>query len=251
MKKSILALFVLLFLLILVCIYQKTYQIYAENNDNTITAVRTTSPMQPLESTAILPSTKKENTALKVETHKVVTVKSTPKEPQIAVEKKVPTTVTEVKAVKTISVPTIAPIKKSKEVKKKEITLSIPETKTQTKPTLQKENKSIGRKEPIKAMVPDTTETVPSKTTKEDYDLKEINSLMQALKDRDGALKNREELELRIQQLIKEALDNRFNAIAYMNKEELRLLDLQKELLNTRDIAYKKIGQTKTPTSGE
>jgi len=51
--------------------------------------------------------------------------------------------------------------------------------------------------------------------------------------------------------LIKKALDDRFKAIAYMNKEELRLLELQKELLNVRDIAYKKIGQTNTPTSGE
>ena len=89
-----------------------------------------------------------------------------------------------------------------------------------------------------------------AETTKK-QDLEEIDSLMEALKDRDSALKNRDELELRIQQLIKKALDNRFKAIAYMNKEELRLLELQKELLDNRDIAYKKIGQINTPKSGE
>ena len=249
MKKSILALFVLLFLFILMCVYQKTYQIYAKNNNNTITAVHTTSSIQPSESTVILPSIKKENTALKVETHKVVTIKSTPKEPHIAVEKKIPTTIPVVKAVKTVPVPKITSHKKSEEVKKKEITLSKPTPETKT--ALEKVNKPIGKKEPLKTMVPDTTVEQQKPSLKEDHDLKEIDSLMQALKDRDGALKDREELELRIQQLIKEALDNRFNAIAYMNKEELRLLDLQKELLNVRDIAYKKIGQTNTPTSGE
>lgn len=89
-----------------------------------------------------------------------------------------------------------------------------------------------------------------AKNTKK-QDLEEIDSLMEALKDRDTALKNRDELELHIQQLIKQALDDRFNAIAYMNKEELRLLKMQKELLAHRDIAYEKIGQINTPKLGE
>lgn len=88
-----------------------------------------------------------------------------------------------------------------------------------------------------------------AKNTKK-QDLEEIDSLMEALKDRDTALKNRDELELHIQQLIKQALDDRFNAIAYMNKEELRLLKMQKELLAHRDIAYEKIGQINTPKLG-
>jgi len=236
MKKSILALFVLLLIFILTCVYQKTYQIYAKTNDNTATTESATLPSQPSEPAAILPNTKKEDTVLKVETTKVIAIKSTPKEPEITALKKVIETATATKTIKAVPVETST--KKPEEVKKKEITL--------TKPTIEKESKTVTKKEPAKKTVP-----IASITVKEDHDLKEIDSLMQALKDRDIALKNREELELHIQQLIKKALDDRFKAIAYMNKEELRLLELQKELLNVRDIAYKKIGQTNTPTSGE
>ena len=246
MKKSILALFVLLFILILTCVYQKTYQIYAENNDNTTTTVSTTSPSKP---TAILPSPKKEDTVLKVETHKVIAVKPIPEEPKITVEKKVPTTAPVTKVVKAVSAPTVHSVKKPEEVKKKELALSKPIA--QTKPAPEKESKPVSKKEPVKTMVQDSTKTTPSTTVKENHDLEEIDSLMQALKDRNIALENRAKFELQIQQLITKALDDRFKAIAHMNREEIHLLYLQKELLKARDIAYEKIGQTNTPTSGE
>ncbi len=84
-----------------------------------------------------------------------------------------------------------------------------------------------------------------------DNDIAKIDTLVQALKEREVALKNRDEFELHIQQLINQALEDRSAAIAHMNQEELRLIELQKELLKTRDIAYDKIGQTNIPRSGE
>ena len=173
MKKYILALLVLLFLLILTCVYLKTSVFYEKNHDNTI-----------------LPIVKKETTALKVK------------------EKKT----------------------------EKEIVITKAETKVLPKP--------IAKQKPSPV-------TVPSPATTKPNDIEKIDSLMQALKERETAFKNRDEFELHLQELIKQALENRSTAIAHMNREELHLLELQKELLKTRDIAYDKIGQTNTPTSGE
>ena len=163
MKKSILALLVLLFLLILTCVYQKTYVLYEKYHDNTPT----------------------------ITTSHLLTVKK---------EKEIITSNREAEVLHKLM--------------------------TQQKPS---------------------TMTAPAKQN----DIEEIDTLMQALKERDGALRNRDEFELHLQELIKRALKNRSAAIAHMYQEELHLLELQKELIKTRDRAYDKIGQPNTPTSGE
>ena len=171
MKKSILALSVLLLLLILTCLYEKTYVLYTKYHDNTTSTLATVTPIT---------TTKKETSMVKV--------------------------------------------------KEKEIIISKSEADILHK-LISKQKAS----------------TTPVKQN----DIEEIDTLMQALKEREDAFKNRDEFELHLQQLIKQALENRSAAIAHMNKEELHLLELQKELLKKRDIAYEKIGQTNTPTSGE
>jgi len=170
MKKSILVLSVLLFLLILTCVYEKAYIPYVNHNNN------------------------KPNT--------LNTIVSTP----------------------------LQPIKKEvKQVKVK------PLAKTQTEVLDKSTSKQISRTIPVS----------------KNNDIEEIDSLIQALKEREDAFKNRDAFELHIQELIQQALENRSAAIAHMNQEELRLIELQKELLKTRDIAYDKIGQTTIQKSGE
>lgn len=178
MKKSILALLVLIFLLILTCVYQKTDVLYAKYNDNPPNTLATIAPTP-------LPAVRKETSGSKMQA-KVV----------------------------------------------KEITTSKREAEVLHK--LMTQQKS-------------STMTTPAKQN----DIEEIDTLMQALKEQESALKNRDEFELHLQELIKRALENRSAAIAHMNKEELHLIELQKELIKTRDIAYDKIGQPNTPTSGE
>jgi len=160
MKKSILALLVLLFLLILTCVYQKTDVLYAKHNDNSPNTLAT------IVATP-LPSIKKE-TAIEKETTMV----------------------------------------KSEEKKRKKETL-ITKTEAEVLPKLMVKEK-----------------TLPAPVSMKQDDIEEIDSLMQALKERESAFKNRDEFELHLRQLIKQALKNRSAAIAHMNKVTCGLLRL-------------------------
>jgi len=187
MKKPILALLVLLFLLILTCVYQKTDVLYTKFNDNPQNT-STTIILKPLHMVK-----------------KLVEVKREEKVPKVA---------------------------KVAEIAQEEIKKEIKTTKSETEviqtPVIKQETSAATQK-----------------------DIEEIDALMQALKEREVAFKNRDEFELHLQELINRALENRSAAIAHMNKEGLHLIELQKELLKARDIAYDKIGQTNNLTSGE
>ncbi len=188
MKKTILALLVLLFLLILTCVYQKTDVLYAKYNDHP----QNTSPtiiLKPLHMVK-----------------KLVEVKIEEKVTKVA------------------------------EIAQEEVKITKTETEVVQTPVIKQET-------------PAATPPVP--TPAKQKDIEEIDALMQALKNREIAFKNRDEFELYIQRLIKQALDNRTIAISHMNNEELHLIELQKELIKARDTAYDKIGQTNNPTSGE
>ena len=123
--------------------------------------------------------------------------------------------------------------------------------KAMTESEVQEKEIHLSKSQPKVLANPISKEKTATVTASIDNDIEEIDSLIQALKEREDALKNRDAFELHIQQLIKQALDNRSAVIAHMNKEELRLLELQKELLKTRDVDYAKIGQPNIPTSGE
>ncbi len=190
MKKSILALLVLLFLLILTCVYQKTDVLYAKYNDTPPNTLATITPT-PLSRIA------KETTMVKSE------------------EKKI----------------------------EKEIIITKTEAEVLPKP--------IVKQKILPVPVSTKQKILPIPVSTKQNDIEEIDSLMQALKEREDAFKNRDEFELHLRQLIKQALENRSAAIAHMNKEELHLIELQKELIKARDRVYDKIGQTNIPTSGE
>ena len=192
MKKTILALLVLLFLLILTCVYQKTGVLYAKYNDHP----QNTSPtiiLKPLHMVKKLVEVKRED------------------------------------------------ITKVAETAQEEIKITKCETEVVQTPVIKQKTSAV-------------TLAAPSKQK----DIEEIDTLMQALKNREIAFKNRDAFELYIQRLIKQALDNRTIAISHMNNEELHLIELQKELfemqkelIRVRDRAYDKIGQTNIQTSGE
>ncbi len=191
MKKSILALLVLLFLLILTCVYQKTDVLYTKYNDNPPNTLPTIT-LKPL------PTVKKEPTEV-IKVQEKVAVAVATKIADVAVNKEMKITKSETEVVQT----------------------------------------------------PTGTPSAPIPAPPKQNDIEEIDSLMQALKNREIAFKNRDAFELYIQRLIKQALDNRTIAISHMNNEESHLIELQKELIKARDHAYNKIGQTNNPTSGE
>lgn len=202
MKKSILVLSVLLFLLILSCVYQNTYTLY-EKYHNTNASILTIASPTPV---------------------------SAPK--QAISEVTIPHSNNVIQ--KPIKPSIVAQVTPAKKAETKVVEKSIPDSKTNIEDT----DTTAHKKEP---------QIIFAKK----QDLEEIDSLLEALKRRDIALKHRDDLILRIQQLIKQALDNRSTVIQDMNKDEQHLLQVQKELLKTRDIAYDKIGQPNIPTSGK
>lgn len=208
MKKPILVLLVLLFLLILSCVYQKTEVLYAKTNDN----LPNTLPAITLKP---LPAVKKEHKSTKSVTEVV-------QKPLIKQETSTTTQKVQLQA-------KVAVVENKIKITKS-VTEAVP------KPL-------------IKQKITATTPVAP--TPAKQKDIEEIDTLMQALKNREVAFKNRDAFELYIQRLIKQALDDRTIAISYMNNEELHLLELQKELIKARDHDYNQIGQTNNPTSGE
>jgi len=196
MKKPILVLLVLLFLLILSCVYQKTEVLYAKTNDTT----RNTLPTITLKP---LPAVEKVVNVAKI------------------AEETVTETVAEIVVVAEEAIV-------GKETKS--------EAEVVQKPLIKQETPTV---------------TPATAVLAEKKDIEEIDALMQALKNREIAFKNRDAFELHLQQLIKQALDNRIIAISHMNNEELHLREMQKELIKDRDHAYNMIGQTNNPTSGE
>jgi vacuolar-type H+-ATPase subunit I/STV1 len=200
MKKSILVLSVLLFLLILTCVYQNTYRLYEKYHSSTSNTLNTVTPVSLL---------KKEISEIKVPKQEVILPKSV--KPAI-----------------------VSSVISSKKTEPEILEKDIPDSKIKI----------------------EDTDTFPHKQETEiifakKKDLEEIDSLLQALKNRDIALQYRDELILRIQELIKQVLDNRTTTIDQMNNEEEHLLQLHEELLKTRDIAYDKIGQSTISTSGK
>lgn len=208
MKKSILALLVLLFLLMLTCVYQKTDVLYAKYNDNSPNSLATPLP-------AVEKVVKKEPKSTKSETAVVqkplIKQDTSTTTPQVKLQAKVAVVENKIKITKSI-------------------------TEAVPKPLIKQKTSA-------------TTPVAP--TPAKQKDIEEIDALMQALKNREVAFKNRDAFELYIQRLIKQALNDRTIAISHMNNEELHLIELQKELIKARDHDYNKIGQTNNPTSGE
>jgi len=247
MKKPILALLVLLFLLIFTCVYQKTDVLYAKTNDNPSSTLPTIT-LKPL------PAVKNEPTEVKAQEKvtKVAITEDVAKE-VIAAEDEIKITKSETEVVQ-------------KPVIKQETTPLTPPTPVQAQKKEIEEidalmqalkDREVAFKNRdafelyIQELINQALENRAIAISHQQKDIEEIDALMQALKDREVAFKNRDAFELYIQRLIKQALDNRTIAISHMNNEELHLIEIQKELIKDRDHAYDNIGQTNIPTSGE
>ena len=196
MKKSILALLFLLLLLILTCIYQKTYTLYAlataENNS-------TVSHIKSIETI----STKKEDIVAEQEekTIKVIPVKkrATSTEKQKSSEEptfleKVKTTVTSV-------------ITSKKEDVTTEPTIITGEPKPHIQPTLN--------------------------TKKEEKEV--VDYLLSVVNEQDASLAQRDEAENKLQALIKRVLEDRRLAIENMEQVSLEIDKQQQERLKERE----------------
>jgi len=200
MKKSLFALLFLLFALIITCVYQKTYALYALNTSEENTTL-------PLEQKAEIISPEKEETVVEKQTSTDTQAQAIPK-----VEQK-PTLLEKIK--KTVVSVVSSDVTEPKE---KAVTHEIMAEKTVTKTT--SHNIKVNKQ--------------PALNTKEE-EKEVVDYLLTVLKEQDTALSNRDEAETRLHALIKRALENRRIAIENMDKASAEIEASHQERLKERD----------------
>jgi hypothetical protein len=255
MKKTIFALFVLLLLLIVTCVYQKTSIIYSNSAGKHIT------PPDVIETDTVIASKVSAKTPIAPVKEKIIVAKT--------VEKKI-----EVKAAVKSEQP--APAQAEKKTAKPVLTQSVAQEEGGKEQTLLSKLKAAVMKrlhsseqeakerflEERKAVAQENTPVVPEKTpviietmaltvTYNTSEAEIVDHLVEALKNQDQAFRNRDIFMLEIEALIKRALEDRFIAIENRKKEEQVLDKSQKVLLEERDIVSKNIPQAYTITPGE
>ena len=267
MKKTISALSLLLFILIVVCAYEKSHTIYAKS------VKEHTTPVHNTETASVIVIEKSIETVISPVKEKTVAAKT--------IEKQI--------EVKTIAqserkTPKLPISKSTKEEKEEEETLlaklksavlkrlqsfdtkmkeeeteqskAVPETQDHqevkdpsvkmTQHTSEEKGKPVAL-ENGSAVIEDISLAVTYNTSEEEI----VDHLVEALKQQDLAFKNRDKFLLEIEALIKRALDDRYVAIAHRKKEELELKKIQKVILEERDLNIKKIPEPYTINPGE
>ena len=260
MKKTIFALFVLLLLLIVTCVYQKTSIIYSNSAGKHIT------PPNVIETDTLIASKASAKTPIIPEKEETIVAKIIEKKIEVkaAVKSEQPATAqAEKKTAKPVSTQSV-------EEEGKEQTL-LSKLKAAVMKRLRSSDQEAEEKflEESKAVAPENTPVTPEKTpaiikstpavietmaltvTYNTSEAEIVDHLVEALKNQDLAFKNRDTFLLEIEALIKRALEDRFIAIENRKKEEQVLDKAQKVLLEEREIVSKNIPQTYTITPGE
>jgi len=226
MKKSVFVLLLLLTVLIVTCVYDKTYTIYSNSSAKELILVEQKNVSKQENTTQTVGEWRKDlkSTALPVTT---VPVKKKDAEAKTEVVKK----------------SVVKPTQLIENTHKVESKSSI------------KSNSTSAQKAPI-AVKKEVHESKDMKSntvakTQEKSEKELVDYLMWALKNRDIALKNRDEIEARIQDLITQALNDRKIVIEERSKNEIILDQLQIELIDARDTSYENITNPKTTTKGE
>ena len=198
MKKSIFALLFLLILLVVSCVYQKTYTLYAltTTEEETLSTETPAEVIRPKEE----PTHAKKQNLVEADTKVVTTAEKTASQEPTLLEK--------------IKTNVAAVISSEKETPSLEVSTKI-ESHDETKPT----TKTVER---------------PTLDTKEE-EKEVVDYLLSVLKERDVALANRDVAETKLQALIKQALENRRIAIENMDKASTEIDTSHQERLQQRD----------------
>lgn len=267
MKKTISALSLLLFILIVTCAYQKSATIYANSlaehptpmdiiETDTLIVIKesTNIVVAPVKEKAVVAKTIEKQTEVKTV---VESKKETPKPPISESIKE------EEEAEKTLLAKLKSAVLKrlqsfDTKIKEEETAQSTAVLKTQDHsgtykkskifhPNTSKEESKPVALENVSAVIEDISLTVTYNTSEEEI----VDHLVEALKQQDQAFKNRDKFLLEIEALIKSALDDRYVAIAHRKKEELALEKMQKVILEERELNTKKIPEPYTINPGE
>ena len=272
MKKTISALSLLLFILIVTCAYQKSATIYANSLEERPT------PMDVIETDTLIVIKESANNVVAPVVvapvkEKAVAAKTIEKQTEVKTlvesEKETPkppiseSIQEEEEAEKTLLAKLKSAVLKrlqsfDTKIKDEETAQSTPVLKTQEHsgtykkskifhPNTSKEEGKPMALENTSAVIEDISLTVTYNTSEGEI----VDHLVEALKQQDQAFKNRDKFMLEIEALIKRALDDRWVAIAYRKKEELALEKTQKIILDERDLNTKKIPKPYTINPGE
>ena len=267
MKKTISALSLLLFILIVVCAYEKSPTIYAK------TAKEHTTPVHNTETASVIVIEKSIETVTSPVKEKTVPAKTIEKQIEVKTiaqsERKTPelpisaNTKEEKEEEKTLLAKLKSAVLKrlqsfDTKMKEEEMEQSKAVLETQdhqevkdpsvkvTQHTNEEKSKPVAL-ENASAVIENISLTVTYNTSEEEI----VDHLVEALKQQDLAFKNRDKFLLEIEALIKRALDDRYLAIEHRKKEELALKKIQKVILEERDLNVKKIPEPYTINPGE
>jgi len=242
MQKSVLALLGLLSALIVTCVYQKTYTLYS-TSPKEITLVESATPAQnksTVQTVAVEKKEEKTSPVISVPTSKKpVEVKPEPDTKPITVDAPVVTTT------KSVGKETVK--KEAKEKSAPEKTIQKPAQKVPAI-TTKKENTP----NPAVTEKSNPESTLKAEPVTQSAAEKEIvDYIMWALKNREIALKNRDEVVARIQELVTKALNDRQVVLEERSKNEVALEKMQTELIDARDASYESVINPKTTNQGE
>ena len=267
MKKTISALSLLLFILIVTCAYQKSATIYANSLEEHPT------PMDVIETDTLIVIKEPANTVVAPVKEKAVVAKTIEKQIEVKTlvesEKETPkppiseSTREDEESEKTLLAKLKSAVLKrlqSFDTKTKEEeteqSKAVPETQNHqevkdllpkvAQHTSEEESKPVAL-ENASAVIENISLTVTYNTSEGEI----VDHLVEALRQQELAFKNRDKFMLEIEALIKRALDDRWVAIAYRKKEELALEKTQKVILDERDLNTKKIPKPYTINPGE
>lgn len=261
MKKSVFVLLVLLAVLIVTCVYQKTYTIYSTSPKKLTLVERETTTQSQSIAKPVAAEKKEEKTStlpiVSVPTPtKPVEVKPEPETKSVSEHKpavKADKIVEEKSTTTTKSIKELIPFyqkmveKEAKEKAALSTKNSISEPKVPATQTEEASaSKPVAIEEPKVESI-DKTKPVAQKSGEKEI----VDYLMWALKNRDIALKNRDEVEARIQELITKALKDRQIVLDERSKNEVALKKLQTELIDARDASYESVINPKTTNQGE
>ena len=243
MKKSILALLFLLVTLILICVYEKTYTIYSADAPKELILVKRETTVDNKNAVNAVVAEEKTST---------ISVSTAKKHTEINPDSKTDNTPTTTKSVSIVkesveeeSTTTTKPMKElipfyqkmaEKEAKEKAAPSTKNSTPAQKVPTVITKEVTTPKAEPV-------TQNAGEKEI--------VDYIMWALKNRDIALKNRDEVEARIQELITKALQDRQVVLDERSKNEIALEKQQTALIDARDASYESVINPKTTNQGE
>jgi len=269
MKKTIQALFVLLFILIVVCAYVKSHTIYEKNakehtspvhNTETVSVTAVEKSIETVKTPVAVVSPVKEKTVAAKPIEKQIEIKtiaqSEKETPKLSISESTEEEKEEEETLLSKLKSAVMKRLQSSDTKTEEETvqskplLETSEHQEVKDPSVKHTSEAISKpvaSENTSAAIENIALTVTYNTSEEEI----VDHLVEALKQQDQAFKDRDKFLSEIEALIEKALEDRNAAIAHRKKEDLALVKTQKTILDERDLNTKKIPAPYTINPGE